>query len=463
MTNFETNGRISRRTFLKQLGLAGVLAGAPSCVRKGDGDGPGHGPMTCRTDPKTGRAVSVLGYGCMRWPPAAEPSVDGCPIDQDTVNRLVDYAMGHGVNYFDTAPIYCQGWSERVTGIALKRHPRDSYLVATKMSASDDLSPENMTAMYRRSLADLQVDYIDYYLLHAIGGGGMDMFERRFVANGMLDFLLAEREHGHICHLGWSFHGDIDVFKRVLDMHDTIHWDFVQIQLNYVDWRHAAAYNSDWQAALGDNANAEYLYGELARRNIPVIVMEPLLGGRLANVDQDVLADMKQKRPGHTAASWVMRFAGSLPGVLTVLSGMTYMEHLKDNLSTCSPLEPLSVEEQGFLEDVAVRMAGKSYIPCTDCKYCMPCPYGIDIPAIFLHYNKYVNNGMLPESSRHDGYGQARRAFLVGYDRRVPRLRQVAHCIGCGRCASKCPQGIDIPSQMQSVDRFVEMLRRDEP
>lgn len=109
MTNIETNGRISRRTFLKLLGLAGVLAGAPSCVRKGDGDGPGHGPMTCRTDPKTGRAVSVLGYGCMRWPPAAEPSVDGCPIDQDTVNRLVDYAMGHGVNYFDTAPIYCQG------------------------------------------------------------------------------------------------------------------------------------------------------------------------------------------------------------------------------------------------------------------------------------------------------------------------------------------------------------------
>lgn len=317
--------------------------------------------------------------------------------------------------------------------------------------------------MYRRSLADLQVDYIDYYLLHAIGGGGMDMFERRFVANGMLDFLLAEREHGRIRHLGWSFHGDIDVFKRVLDMHDTIHWDFVQIQLNYVDWRHAAAYNSDWQAALGDNANAEYLYGELARRNIPVIVMEPLLGGRLANVDQDVLADMKQKRPGHTAASWAMRFAGSLPGVLTVLSGMTYMEHLKDNLSTCSPLEPLSVEEQGFLEDVAVRMAGNRYIPCTDCKYCMPCPYGIDIPAIFLHYNKCVNNGMLPESSRHDGYGPARRAFLIGYDRSVPRLRQAAHCIGCGRCASKCPQGIDIPSQMQSVDRFVERLRRDEP
>lgn len=192
------------------------------------------------------------------------------------------------------------------------------------MSAAADLSRENMTAMYRRSLADLQVDYIDYYLLHAIGGGGMELFNRRFMDNGMLDFLLGERDKGRIRHLGWSFHGDIDVFDKVLGMHPTVHWDSVQIQLNYVDWRHAAAYNSDWQAAMGDDTNAEYLYGELAERGIPVVVMEPLLGGRLAGVTQDVLADMKRRRPGDSAAAWAFRFAGSLPGVLTVLSGMTY-------------------------------------------------------------------------------------------------------------------------------------------
>ena len=205
--------------------------------------------MTCRTDPKTGRGVSLLGYGCMRWPSRTEPAEDGNPVDQEAVNRLVDYAIAHGVNYFDTAPVYSQGWSEKVTGVALKRHPRERYFIATKMSAAADLSRENMTAMYRRSLADLQVDYIDYYLLHAIGGGGMELFNRRFMDNGMLDFLLGERDKGRIRHLGWSFHGDIDVFDKVLGMHPAVHWDFVQIQLNYVDWRHAAAYNSDWQAA----------------------------------------------------------------------------------------------------------------------------------------------------------------------------------------------------------------------
>lgn len=157
-----------------------------------------------------------------------------------------------------------------------------------------------MTAMYRRSFQNLQVDYIDYYLLHSIGGGGMDLFNRRFIHNGMLDFLLEERGRGKIRHLGWSFHGDIDVFNRVLEMHGQVHWDFVQIQLNYVDWRHASAYNADWQKAMGDDTNAEYLYGELAKRGIPVVVMEPLLGGRLANVTQDV--PVWNRHPGELPA-----------------------------------------------------------------------------------------------------------------------------------------------------------------
>lgn len=249
MANKSKGAEITRRAFFRRLGLAGAAAGLASCGGgKAGADAPG-GAMTCRTDPKTGRGVSLLGYGCMRWPQRREPAEDGNPVDQEAVNRLVDYAIAHGVNYFDTAPVYSQGWSEKVTGAALKRHPRERYFIATKMSADADLSRENMTAMYRRSLADLQVDYIDYYLLHAIGGGGMEMFNRRFMDNGMLDFLLGERDKGRIRHLGWSFHGDIDVFDKVLGMHPAVHWDFVQIQLNYVDWRHAAAYNSDWQAA----------------------------------------------------------------------------------------------------------------------------------------------------------------------------------------------------------------------
>ena len=227
-----------------------------------------------------------------------------------------------------------------------------------------------------------------------------------------------------------------------------------------MDWRHASAYNADWQKAIGDDINAEYLYEELAKRDIPVVVMEPLLGGRLANVTQDVLAQMKQKRPDDTAAAWAFRFAGSFPKVLTVLSGMTYKEHLQDNLRTFSPIVPLSEAEQDFLQDVAERMKDSQNIPCTNCKYCMPCPYGIDIPANFLHYNKCVNHDYVPKSHLDANYEEARRAFLIGYDRRVPKLSQASHCIGCGQCVSHCPQGIDIPSQMRMIDDYVERLKQ---
>lgn len=402
----------------------------------------------------------MLGYGCMRWPSATSPRKDGCPIDQLAVNDLIDYALARGVNYFDTAPVYGQGWSETVTGKALKRHPREKFFIATKMSGASDLSRENMMAMYHRSFRNLQVDYIDFYLLHAIGGGGMELFNKRFIQNGMLDFLIEERSRGRIRHLGWSFHGDIEVFNRVLEMHDRIHWDFVQIQLNYVDWRHASAYNADWQKAMGDDTNAEYLYEELAERDIPVVVMEPLLGGRLASVTQNVLAQMKQKRQEDSAVAWAFRFAGSFPKVLTVLSGMTYKEHLDDNLRTFSPLVPLSDEESKFLENVAESMKDSQNIPCTDCKYCMPCPYGIDIPGIFLHYNKCVNHGNISKSSLDVNYEKARRAFLIRYDRSVPKLRQADHCIGCGQCISRCPQGISIPLQMRRIDDYVEKLRQ---
>lgn len=455
------NKGISRRTFLKQLGVIGSSAGFSACGHGQAGQETLSGKMTYRTDPKTGRQVSLLGYGCMRWPSATSPQKDGCPIDQLAVNDLIDYALARGVNYFDTAPVYGRGWSETVTGKALKRHPREKFFIATKMSGASDLSRDNMMAMYHRSFRNLQVDYIDFYLLHAIGGGGMELFNKRFIQNGMLDFLIEERSRGRIRHLGWSFHGDIEVFNRVLEMHEQVHWDFVQIQLNYVDWRHASAYNADWQKAMGDDTNAEYLYGELAKRGIPVVVMEPLLGGRLANVTQDVLVQMKQKRIDDTAAAWAFRFAGSFPNVLTVLSGMTYKEHLQDNLRTFSPLVPLSSKEGDFLEDVAERMKDSQNIPCTDCKYCMPCPYGIDISGIFLHYNKCVNHGNIPRCHLDHNYEKARRAFLIGYDRSVPKLRQANHCIGCGQCASKCPQGIAIPSQMKFIDNYVEKLKQD--
>ena len=414
--------------------------------------------MTHRINPSTQDKVSILGYGCMRWPLLPEPAANGNVIDQETVNKLVDYALAHGVNYFDTAPVYLQGWSEESTGIALKRHPRESYFIATKLSnqrlAGQGLTPQEIydasIQMYHDSLKKLQTDYLDYYLLHNLGGGkGIETFNERFIDNGVLDYLLKEREAGRIRNLGWSFHGDVKVFDHVLNL--GVKWDFVQIQLNYLDWSHASGMNGD----------AVYLYGELEKRGIPAVIMEPLLGGRLSNVPDHIVARLKQRRPDKSVASWAFRFAGSPKGVLTVLSGMTYMEHLQDNIRTFSPLDPITDEERQFLFDTADLMAQYPTIPCNDCKYCMPCPYALDIPAILLHYNKCVNEGNLPKSRQDPNYREARQAFLVGYDRKVPKLRQASHCIGCNECVPHCPQRINIPQQMQRIDQFVEQLKQD--
>lgn len=449
---------INRRDFLKIVGIstasaAPLLSGCSSDKTDGAAAGPlGEVPtdkMTYRTSPK-GEKISLLGYGCMRWPTIPAPEKGGNIIDQDAVNRLVDYAIAHGVNYFDTSPVYVQGWSEKSTGIALKRHPREKLIIATKLSNFQNWTRENSIAMYKQSLKDLQTDYIDYYLLHSIGNGGIETFRARYIDNGMLDYLIEERKAGRIRNLGFSFHGTVDVFDEVLAMHDHVHWDFVQIQLNYVDWRHAS----------GRNVNAEYLYAELEKRSIPAIIMEPLLGGRLSNVPEHIMMRLKERTPQSSVASWAFRFAGSPEKVLTVLSGMTYMEHLQDNIRTYSPLVPLSDEEKDFLEETAQLMLKYPTVPCNDCKYCMPCPYGIDIPAILLHYNKCVNEGNLPKSQQDENYKEARRAYLVGYDRSVPKLRQASHCIGCGQCNSHCPQSIDIPKELHRIDQFVEQLKQ---
>ena len=407
--------------------------------------------MEMRTNPSSGDKVSLLGYGCMRW-----PTTDNDEIDQEMVNRLVDYALEHGVNYFDTSPAYCKGHSEEATGIALSRHPRQSYFIATKLSnfSESTWSRDEGVKMYRNSLRLLRVDYIDYMLLHGIGMGGMDAYRKRYVDNGILDFLLAERQAGRIRNLGFSYHGDIEVFDYLLSLHDVYHWDFVQIQLNYVDWKHAKEVNKR-------NTDAEYLYAELQKRGIPAIIMEPLLGGRLAKMNDHLVARLKQRDPQRSVASWAFRFAGTPKGVLTVLSGMTFMEHLQDNLSSFAPFQSLSDDDLLFLEDVAQEYLSFKTIPCNDCKYCMPCPYGVDIPANLLHYNRCVNEGHMPRKGQDDVYARNRRIFLIDYDRHVPHDRQADHCIHCGQCAIHCPQRIDIPLQLDMIALFADRLKRE--
>lgn len=443
-----------RRRFLKVMGAGAVATTAALYGCKGENNltsdakqaAQPQGTMTYRTNPKTGEKISILGYGCMRLPTHADGEQKG-QIDQEMVNELTDYALAHGVNYFDISPAYCQGLSERAMGIALSRHPRDSYFIATKLSnfARSAWSREASMAMYRKSFEELKVDYIDYMLLHSVGRS-MDDFKNRYIDNGMLVFLMKEREAGRIRNLGFSYHGDNKVFDYLMEKHDEYNWDFVQIQMNYIDWKHA---------------NAEYLYTELEKRGIPVIIMEPLLGGRLANVPNHIMARLKTKRPEDSVASWAFRFAGSYKGIMTVLSGMTYMEHLKDNLRSYSPLVPLTDDDFAFLEETAELINKYPTVPCNDCKYCMPCPYGIDIPSILIHYNKCINEGNVPKSSQDPNYHEARRAFLVGYDRAVPKLRQANHCIGCNQCSHHCPQNIKIPRTLQRIDEFVEQLKQN--
>ena len=453
------NNNIDRREFIKRLGAGSLLTaaaftGCKSNSLKMDTSAMGEVPtdkMTYRTNHNTGDKVSILGYGCMRWPTIEGGSArdQRSKIDQESVNELVDYAIAHGVNYFDTSPVYCQGMSEEATGIALSRHPRNTYFIATKMSNFSNYTYENSVAMYENSLKKLQVDYFDYYLLHNIGAN-LDSFNKRFIDNGILDFLVEERKKGKIRNLGWSFHGSKEVFDHILSLHEKVHWDFIQIQMNY----------SDWRSARGMNVDAEYLYAELEKRNIPVVIMEPLLGGRLSNVPNHISARLKQQEPERSVASWAFRFVGSYPMVLTALSGMTYMEHLEDNIRTYAPLEELNDEQKEFLFETAELMLQYPTVPCNDCKYCMPCPYGLDIPGILLHYNKCVNEGNLSKSSRDENYRKARRAFLVGYDRAVEKERQADHCVGCKQCNPHCPQRIDIPREIRRIDKYIEDLRQ---
>ena len=470
-TLYTPYNHMDRRHFLASLsaGTAAVAAALTGCQSKKEEElkddytnqvEPPVGKMTYRTNPKTKDKISILGYGMMRLP-VIEEKTEGDEkkdqIDQEQVNRLVDYAIEHGVNYFDTSPAYCEGRSEGSTGIALSRHKRSEYFVATKLSNFSDetWSREKSIEMYHNSMKELQVDYIDYYLLHGIGMGGMDNLHSRYLDNGILDYLVEERKAGRIKNLGFSYHGDIEVFDYLLSQHDKYHWDFVQIELNYLDWLYAKEINDR-------NTNAQYLYDELEKLHIPSVIMEPLLGGRLANVPQYLARKMKERDPKASIASWAFRYAGTPSGVLTVLSGMTYMEHLKDNLLSYCPLKPLTKEENAFLEDIGKQIAGMEMIPCNDCKYCMPCPYGVDIPGIFTHYNKCKNEGTLPVDSQSPEFRRYRREYLIGLMRRVESARQPQHCIGCHQCESHCPQRIRIPDELHKIDEFIAQLKAEE-
>ena len=455
MKKDQTN--MTRRQFLQRLGAGAgsalammameplnVLAGnkKPDNVVGGDD----QVKMTYRVQHGSGEKISLLGFGMMRL-----------PDDQEDVDRLVDYAIAHGVNYFDTAPMYKGGRNEDQTGLALSRYPRDKYYIATKMSNQNQRLWDFDAAkeMYERSFERLRVDYIDYYLLHSIGGGGVDGLKGRFLDNGLLDFLLKEREAGRIRHLGFSYHGDVSAFDWLLDRQDEYHWDFAQIQMNYLDWRHASLNKNGWRR----DADAEYLYDKLEKTGVQAVIMEPLRGGALGRMNDDLMARLQAVRPDDTPASWAFRWVASHPNILTTLSGMNQMEHMEENVRTFSPLEPCTEAENVLLAEIADVMAGFPTIPCTTCSYCMPCPFGVDIPGNFAYYNDAVDKQILPLPDKTSAdYLARKQQFADGLLKALPDKSKWANqCTDCEACLPKCPQQIRIPNQMA---RIVETLSR---
>ena len=440
---------VSRRDFLRRLAMGAGAAVTMSVMEplrvfaQDEKKEATPNRMTYRVQHGSGEQISLLGFGMMRL-----------PDDQEEVNRLVDYAIEHGVNYFDTAPMYMGGRSEVLTGNALSRHPRVKYYVATKMSNQRIWDFDEAKQMYEQSFQRLKVDYIDYYLLHSIGGGGMDTLNKRFLDNGLLDFLLKERDAGRIKHLGFSYHGDVRPFDWLLDRQDQYHWDFVQIQMNFLDWRHASM-----RGGRRVDADAEYLYNKCEKAGVQCVIMEPLRGGAFGRMASEFTDQLKAVRPDDSTARWAFRWVGSYPNILTTLSGMNQMEHLVDNVQTFSPLEVCTEAENTLLAAIADQLSGFPTIPCTTCSYCMPCPYGVDIPGNFAYYNEQVNSHVLPLPDKQAAdYAARKQQFLEGMRKALPNAEAWARsCADCEECLPKCPQQIRIPNQMS---RIVELLRR---
>ena len=457
------DNKMTRREALKGLFYGGIgLAVGGSLLNSVQADAanlpaadpwdeaPAGSRIDSRDWPKLGETLGMLGLGCMRLP--AKGGGGGGfgrnqPLDQEAVNAMVDYAIAHGINYFDTAPAY--GESEVVTGRALSRHPRESFRIATKISNMNGAATlEAGQRMFETSLKNLQVDYVDFLLLHNIQN--MSGYNSRFKNNGLMDWLLEQKAKGRIRHLGFSFHGTNADFPGLVDLYD---WDFVQIQLNYADWKEMSA---GWGGSAGVTSS-KFLYEHLVEKGIPVLVMEPVKGGALASVSEGIAAVMRERHPDLTPAANALTFVGSLPGVMVTLSGMSNMEQLKENVSIFTGFKPFDEKEMDFMLTVADLYKSKGQIPCTACKYCMPCPAGVDIPGNFRIFNTASDVLTTAEASDKKSVAAKQRAFLKLYRGQEKGARADA-CVSCNACLPKCPQHISIPQHMQRIREIVAKL-----
>ncbi|MBS1369250.1 MAG: aldo/keto reductase [Lentisphaeria bacterium] len=337
-------------------------------------------------------------------------------IDYATAEKQIARAMEVGLNYFDTAYFYHNGLSEKCAGDLLTEYPRDSYYLVSKMPVRALKNEADVERIWNEQLARCKADYFDFYLVHNLNKDRWEDTKRFHV----YEFLKKKQEEGKIRKLGFSFHDEPETLKVIAEAYP---WDFAQIQLNYLDW---TLYRSKEQYEL------------LTKLGIPVVIMEPLRGGALATLNKEATEIFKQANPDVSVASWALRYAASLPNVLCVLSGMTLTEHLEDNIRTFTDFKPLTDAERKTVEAALAAYRKSGAIPCTECRYCTPCPVGVDIPRIFGLYNQYKTSGNFFH-------------FQLVYDKMTGDEKASA-CVNCGVCLKKCPQKIDIPEQLKTIE-----------
>lgn len=361
--------------------------------------------------------TSTLGFGAMRL------KVINDEIDEAKGFTLIDKAYRSGVNYFDTAVPYTDGKNETFVGKALKRYPRNSFYLATKLTIRLYKTKEELEKVIDQQLQALQTDYIDFYLMHALNKNTFQTIKDWDI----LKIVEGWKREGKIKHIGFSFHDDYETFKQIVDYYP---WDFCQIQLNYMD-------DEIQQGIQG--------YHDLVQRQIPVVIMEPVKGGKLAAFNEEVANKLKEYNPNATLSSWAMRWVGSLDGVKVILSGMNEMEQVEDNLKTFQDFKKLNQEEQTLIAQVKESLKKITEVGCTNCQYCMPCTVGVNIPGNFKIFNDYA---------MYKAEGDAKWR----YNDLISKKANASLCIECGKCVPQCPQGIDIPNELKRMLKVLPFL-----
>lgn len=362
---------------------------------------------------------SVLGFGCMRFPQTPEGK-----IDEKEAERMLDTAIQAGVTYIDTAYPYHNGDSEPFVGRVLKKYDRSSFYLATKLPVWKLEKAGDASDIFEEQLKRLDVDYVDFYLLHSLDKEKWETVKRLEI----LPYLEKMRSEGKIRYIGFSFHDEYEVFEEIITSYP---WDFCQIQYNYID--------KDIQA--GDRG---YVLAE--KLEIPMVIMEPIKGGSLSNLPEEVAAPFKEARPNDSISSWALRWVASKPNVHVVLSGMSTMEQVEDNLATFKKFESLSDQEQEIVAGVAKAIKARTKNGCTGCAYCMPCPHGINIPRNFRIWNDY---------SMYGNQAAARGAYFV----QLPESERADKCKLCGKCEKVCPQSLSIRENLKQAAQELETLR----